>query len=121
MNKSCFILIAHGSKKPEWAAPFRKLTEDLRQELGEDAVYLCFMENTSPTLLEIAPEIMKTSVRKCRLVPLFMAKGNHFKQDIPASIEEMKAAYPELQTELLEPIGLHPLFFELMGKVIKSL
>jgi len=33
----------------------------------------------------------------------------------------MKAAYPELEAELLEPIGLHPLFFELMGNVIKSL
>lgn len=121
MNKSCFILIAHGSKKPEWATPFRKLTEDLRKELGEDAVYLCFMENAKPTLLEIAPQVMQTSIRKCRLVPLFMAKGNHFRQDIPALIEQMKVAYPELETELLEPIGLHPLFFELMGKVIKSL
>jgi sirohydrochlorin cobaltochelatase len=121
MNKSCFILIAHGSKKPEWAVPFQKLTDDLRKELGAEAVHLCFMENMHPTLLEVAPEIMKTSVRKCRLVPLFMAKGNHFRQDIPALIEEMKRSYPELETELLEPIGLHPLFFELMGTVIKSL
>ena len=121
MSKSCFILIAHGSKKTEWAAPFRKLTADLRKDLGEDAVYLCFMENASPTLLEVAPEIMKTSVRQCRLVPLFMAKGAHFREDIPALIAEMKAAYPELEAELLEPIGLHPLFFELMGNVIKSL
>ena len=121
MNKCCFILIAHGSKKPEWAAPFRKLTEDLRQELGEDAVYLCFMENTSPTLLEIAPEIMKTSVRKYRLLPLFMAKGAHFFEDIPAEMAKVKAAFPGMESELLEPIGLNPLFFELMGKVIKSL
>jgi len=121
MSKSCFILIAHGSKNPEWAVPFSQLTDDLRKELGEDAVYLCFMENAQPTLMEIAPQIMKTSVRKCRLLPMFMAKGAHFNKDIPELIAQMKAAYPELETELLEPIGLHPLFFELMGKVIKSL
>jgi sirohydrochlorin cobaltochelatase len=121
MNKSCFILIAHGSKNPEWATPFRKLTEDLRKDLGEDAVYLCFMENAKPPLLEIAPQIMATAVRKCRVLPMFMAKGAHFNQDIPEQIAQMKAAYPELETELLEPIGLHPLFFELMGNVIKSL
>lgn len=121
MNTTCLVLLAHGSKNPEWAAPFRKLTADLRKDLGDDAVYLCFMENAAPGLMEVAGEIMKTSTRKYRLLPLFMAKGAHFHEDIPALMDEVKTAFPELKSELLEPIGLHPLFFELMGKVIKSL
>jgi len=121
MINTCFVLLAHGSKNPEWAAPFRKLTANLRKDLGEDAVYLCFMENAEPGLMQVAREIMKTGVRKYRLLPLFMAKGAHFHEDIPACMAEVKAAFPELESELLEPIGLHPLFFELMGKVIKSL
>ena len=121
MKNTCFVLLAHGSKNPEWAAPFRKLTANLRKDLGEDAVYLCFMENAEPGLMQVAREIMKTGVRKYRLLPLFMAKGAHFHEDIPATMAEVKAAFPELESELLEPIGLHPLFFELMGKVIKSL
>lgn len=122
MNKNtCLILIAHGSKKPEWAEPFRKLAEDLRKDLGEDAVYLCFMENAKPNLREVADEIMKTSMRKCRVLPLFMAKGAHFNEDIPSLIKEIQKTYPEFEAELLEPIGLHPLFFELMRNVIKVL
>ena len=121
MNNSCLVLLAHGSKNPEWAAPFRKLTADLCAELGDGAVYLCFMENAEPGLMTIAGEIMKTSVRKYRLLPMFMAKGAHFHEDIPASMAEVKKAFPELDAELLEPIGLHPMFLDLMRSVIKSL
>ncbi|MCX6966854.1 MAG: CbiX/SirB N-terminal domain-containing protein [Verrucomicrobia bacterium] len=121
MNNTCMILLAHGSKNPQWAAPFRKLTADLRADLGDEAVYLCFMENTAPNLMEVAREIMQTGVRKYRLLPMFMAKGAHFYEDIPAEMAKVKAAFPDMEGELLEPIGLNPLFFELMGKVIKSL
>jgi len=92
-----------------------------RAVLGDEAVYLCFMENSAPNLMEVAGEIMKTSVRKYRLLPMFMAKGAHFHEDIPAEMAKVKAAFPDMEGELLEPIGLNPLFFELMGKVIKSL
>lgn len=121
MNNSCLILLAHGSKNPEWAAPFRQLTADLRKELGNDAVYLCFLENAEPGMNEVAGEIMQTSVRQGRVLPMFMAKGAHFNEDMPALIAEIEALHPGLKLELLEPIGLHPLFIELMRTVLKSL
>ena len=119
MPDSCIILLAHGSKNPQWTAPFRQLCADLRKDLGEHAVHLGFMENAEPGLLAVAREVMQTPVRKCRFLPLFMAKGAHFYEDIPQQIAEINKAFPELETELLEPIGLHPLFLELMRKVIK--
>ena len=121
MNTTCLILLAHGSKNSDWAAPFRKLTDGLRQDLGKDAVYLCFLENAQPNLMEVAPEIMQTRVRKARMLPLFMAKGAHFFEDIPEQIAAMKAAFPEIDVELLEPIGLRTEFFDLMRSVIKSI
>jgi len=121
MQNACLVLIAHGSKNPEWAAPFRKLTADLRKDLGDDKVYLCFMEIAEPNLLEVAGEIMKTDAREYRLLPMFMAKGAHYNEDLPAQITQIKEAFPELKGELLEPIGLHPLFLDLMRSVIKTL
>ena len=94
MNNSCLILLAHGSKNPDWSTPFRKLTADLRKDLGNDAVYLCFLENSEPTLMEVAPEIMKTSVRKARMLPLFMAKVAHFHEDIPDQIAAIASLTP---------------------------
>ena len=121
MNNSCLILLAHGSKNPEWAEPFRKLTAGLRQDLGEEAVHLCFLENSQPMLMEVAPEIMRTGVRKARMLPLFMAKGAHFFEDIPNQIAEMKTAFPAIEVELLEPIGLRAEFFDMMRDLIKRM
>ena len=113
--------MAHGSKNPEWAEPFRQMAATLRKDMGNEAVYLCFLEIAKPNLLEVAEEIMKTSVRQCRLLPMFMAQGGHFDEDIPAQIAEIQNIHQGLEVELLQPIGLHPLFFELMCKVIKAL
>jgi sirohydrochlorin cobaltochelatase len=120
-KNTALILIPHGSKNAEWIAPFRQWTEDLRRELGSDAVYLCFMEIAEPKLMDVAREIMGTPVRHARLLPLFLSKGSHFLVDIPRQMAEVNAVFPELEMELLEPIGLHPLFFDLMRQVIKSL
>jgi sirohydrochlorin cobaltochelatase len=71
--------------------------------------------------MEVGRQIAESGARNCRLLPLFMAKGNHFHEDIPAQMAQLRVAYPELQTELLQPIGQHPLFFELMRSVIHRL
>ncbi len=120
-DDACLILIPHGSRNEEWLAPFRKLADDLRAELGPEAVYLCFMEIAQPCLMDVARQVMQTRVRKCRLLPLFLARGSHVEQDIPAQAAAAKAAFPELAFELLEPIGLHPEFLELLRRVIAGL
>ncbi len=120
MNTTALILMPHGSKNPEWTALFCQLLDDLRKEMGADAVYLAFMEIASPGLMDAAGELMKTPVRKARVLPLFMAMGTHFREDIPVQIAAVRAAFPELELELLEPIGRNPRFFDLMREVIKS-
>lgn len=118
---SALILIPHGSKDPDWLAPFHRLTEDLRKELGREAVYLAFMEIAKPNLMAVAREVMETPVRRCRLLPIFMSTGSHYYVTIPEQMEVVKKKFPELELELLEPIGLHPQFVDLMRQVIKSL
>lgn len=120
MNITPLVLIAHGSKNSDWVAPFHKMTFDLRQDMGDRAVYLCFMEISEPGLMGVARQIVENGDRKCRLLPMFMAKGNHFYDDIPAQIKEVQAAFPALEIELLQPVGQHPLFLDLLRSLVKS-
>lgn len=113
--ETALVLMPHGSRNPEWIEPFRRMAAELRGELG--AVYLAFMENAKPTLMEAAREIMATPVRRCRILPLFMAKGSHFFVDIPKQIAEVKAAFPGLEMELMDPVGVHPLFVDLVRHI----
>jgi len=120
MNITPLVLVAHGSKNPDWTAPFHQMTSELRQDLGDHAVYLCFMENAAPGMMDVAREIVENGDRQCRLLPMFMAKGNHFYEDIPSQIEEVQAAFPDLEMELLQPVGQHPLFLDLLRNLVKT-
>ncbi len=120
MKTSCLILIAHGSKNPNWLKPFEKLARDLKQDVGEDKVFLCFMEHAAPPLSQVAQQLADSGTRHLRVLPLFMATGNHLQQDIPTEIADIRRQFPELDIELLPPIGEHQLFLDLMHKLARQ-
>ena len=118
--ESALILMPHGSRNPEWIAPFRQMAEELRGDFGRETVFLAFMEYAEPTLMDAARELMATPARRCRVLPLFMSAGTHFFSDIPRQIAEVKEAFPELEIELMEPVGLHHLFTDLVRSIAKE-
>jgi sirohydrochlorin cobaltochelatase len=117
---SCLILLAHGSKNPNWLKPFEKLTKDLKQDVGANNVFLCYMEHATPSLQQVAQQLLNHGTQHFRVLPLFMASGNHFQQDIPAQIADLRSEFPELEIELLPPIGEHPLFLDLMHSLAQQ-
>jgi sirohydrochlorin cobaltochelatase len=120
MKNSCLVLIAHGSRNPNWAKPFEKLTNELKQDVGEDKLFLCFMENSTPSVEEVFRQIVERGICRVRVLPLFMASGNHFREDIPTQIARVTSGVTNLEVELLPPIGEHPDFLELMRKLARQ-
>lgn len=120
MKKSCLVLIAHGSKNPKWTAPFETLVNDLSREVGAEKVFLSFMELASPSLQDVTKKIVANGVTHYRLLPLFLANGNHLAHDLPAQVEEMKQLFAGLEIELLPPIGQHPMFTSLMRQLARE-
>jgi sirohydrochlorin cobaltochelatase len=117
---SCLVLLAHGSKNPNWVKPFEKLASDLKQDVGEEKVFLCFMEHATPSLHQVTQQLFNSGIQHFRVLPLFMASGNHLQQDIPAQIAGLRSQFPELEIELLSPIGEHPLFLDLMHRIAQQ-
>lgn len=120
MIDSCVVLIAHGSRNPKWLVPFEQLIGDLKQDVGEDNVFLCYMKHGRPQLPQLAQELAGRGVRHIRILPLFMATGLHLKDDIPEEINAIKQQFPELEIELLSPIGEHPLFLDMMHRLARQ-
>jgi sirohydrochlorin cobaltochelatase len=120
VNGDCLLLMAHGSKNANWLVPFQRLAEGLKKGLREDSVQLCYMEFASPTLEEMAEELYAGGARHVRLLPLFLAKGSHLCQDVPAQLAQLKTRFPDLVIDLLPPIGENPQFAELLHTVVKG-
>ncbi|PIQ84994.1 MAG: cobalamin biosynthesis protein CbiX [Candidatus Omnitrophica bacterium CG11_big_fil_rev_8_21_14_0_20_45_26] len=116
-KKSALILMAHGSKDPRWCEPFQRLEGQLKKTLGQDGVYLSYMEFAEPTLLNAAESAVKAGVSQIKILPLFMAGGAHLVQDIPPLVDQIKKAFPALDIETLGPVGEQPRFADLICQI----
>ncbi len=117
---SALVLLAHGSRNPNWRAPFDHLLESLRKEAGEDRVYLAYLQMASPNLADVVRDLASRGVRTIRILPLLMSAGNHAYEDIPSEVAALQAKHPGLSVEILPPIGSHPRFKAMLEDLVKE-
>jgi sirohydrochlorin cobaltochelatase len=102
------LLFAHGSRDPNWAAPFHHLKQILQAKLPGHRIELSFLERMHPTFDEAADMLAASRVRLVSVVPLFLAPGGHVRADIPALISAARARHPGLDFRLLPSLGDSP-------------
>jgi sirohydrochlorin cobaltochelatase len=117
--RTCLILLAHGSPDPRWRAPFEKLAATLKAELGAGRVKLAYLDYAAPSLEDVAGELAREGEGQCRLriLPLFMSGGGHVAQDIPALVAALGWKYPEIEAEVLPPVGEDPRVVAAIGGI----
>jgi siroheme synthase-like protein len=104
------ILIAHGSRTPEWRGSLENLTESVRSVDGSGPVRLAFMQFAGPTLPDVVKEGLEEGVREFRLLPLFMASAGHVDNDIRPLVADLRDRHPEARFHLMTPVGELPEF-----------
>jgi len=117
---STLILIAHGSREPRWLASVEELAQTLQAEHGQDRVRLAYMQCASPTLTEAVSLAANSGHTKIRVLPLFLTLGGHVTRDIQNLVDQVRQAHPEIDVQLLPPVGKHPLFTELLQQIISE-
>ncbi len=120
MTKTRLVLFAHGSMDPRWRAPFEDLDRALAAELGRDRVTLAYMEFVGPTLLDAASNAARDQVQILRVLPLFLSAGAHVAMDIPEQATQARWQFPQLNVEVLPPIGEDPRFVTLLKVVARE-
>jgi len=103
--KSALILFAHGSRDPDWAAPFRTLRAQVAAKQAGVTVQLAFLEIMRPSLIEVVNELVEGGTRRAIVAPLFMAQGAHLKRDLAGTIESLRERHKELTIEVLPALG----------------
>ena len=111
------ILLAHGSKHPEWTKPFEKLKSKLQKKLGRNNVFLAYIEHPKYSLINTLSKEVKNSENDITILPLFMSEGNHTKKDIPNTIKKISKKSSNLKIKILKPIGINNQVVELMYKI----
>jgi sirohydrochlorin cobaltochelatase len=113
--KEGIVLIAHGSRDPDWSRPFERIAASLAQRLPAVSVGLAYLEH-GPSLDETVTALVAKGVGSIRVIPLFLGQGGHVKQDLPRLVSE--SARPGLTLALDKPIGEQSLVIEAIASAI---
>lgn len=109
LNSSATVLLAHGSTDENWLAPFRKMHDDILQQTQGQRVELAYMELAEPSLKAMIATLVSEGFTRIEILPLFFAAGRHLRKDVPAMLEDIKAASEvPLTLNLHTPVGLEP-------------
>ena len=99
--KQGIVLVAHGSRDPDWSRPFERLAAALEKRLPAVAVALAYLEH-GPSIEEALAALVAKGVGAIRVVPVFLGAGGHVKEDIPRLVA---AANPGVPVTVDSPIG----------------
>jgi precorrin-8X/cobalt-precorrin-8 methylmutase len=109
LNKTCLILIGHGSKLPYNQETVKKLAEIIRKHSSFDMVETCFMVINKPAIPEAMEKVVKQGFTKIVFIPAFIAHGVHTKHEIPEILEtkqkELGLEAQGVEISYEEPLG----------------
>ena len=99
--KEGLVLVAHGSRDPEWSRPFERLAAALEKKLPAVTIALAYLEH-GPSLEEALAAVVAKGAGAVRVVPVFLGSGGHVKEDIPRLVAAAKVRVP---VSVEPPIG----------------
>jgi sirohydrochlorin cobaltochelatase len=115
--KQGIVLVAHGSRDPEWSRPFERLAAALEKKLPAHGIVLAYLEH-GPSIEEALAALVAKGVGSVRVVPLFLGAGGHVKLDIPRLVA---AAQPAVPVTIDQPIGEQAALIEAIAEGISAL
>ncbi|NUR90312.1 MAG: sirohydrochlorin chelatase, partial [Nonomuraea sp.] len=104
------VAVAHGSRDPRAAAAVEGLLELVRQATTAP-VRVAYLDHSRPTLAEALDGLDEAVV-----LPLLLTEAYHSKVDLPAALNELKAANPARRIHYGTTLGPHPLMLQALER-----
>jgi len=102
------VLLAHGSRDPNWRKPFEQLQQTIQAQASDAWVGLAYMEMAQPTLEQVLNDL-PASIKTVEILPMFMATGGHMANDVPKLVHDAQERFPQVAMTQHPPVGEHPL------------
>jgi sirohydrochlorin cobaltochelatase len=99
------ILLAHGSRDPQWREPIEAVAAQIRAVAPGTPVLCAYVELCAPSLPEAATHLIAEGADSIRVFPLFFGVGKHAREDLPRLVDEIRASHPGIEIELLPTAG----------------
>lgn len=114
------VIAGHGSRDPDAVREFEALVELVRRRAPQHRVEHGYLEFASPTIAEAARANLAGGTRQIVVVPGVLLAARHAKNDMPAEIQALARAHPEVDFHFGAPLDLHPKLLQLAQERIVS-
>ena len=115
--KQGIVLLAHGSRDPQWSRPFERLAADLSRRLPAAAIEVCYLEH-GRSFAEATGALAAKGVVSIRVIPVFLGQGGHVKEDLPRLVAAAQRELRGARIHLEPAIGEQPQVIEAIARVI---
>ena len=123
-QKSANVLLSHGSRDPQWQAPFEVIAERIKtkeqenNQSGESTrIELSYMELSEPSLEQVCEDLAKDGYEIINIYPIFFAAGRHLRIDVPKQLKDIEADLG-ITTHLHPPVGQEEIVRDAITQVI---
>jgi len=116
------VLLAHGSRDPQWPAAIEAVAARVRQLDPAARVRCAYLESAQPDLDAAIDQLMAEGAQSIAVWPMFLGLGRHAREDLPRLVAAAQArigANPRsVRLWLQAPVAEHALVQEALAKVI---
>ncbi|HYM48572.1 MAG TPA: CbiX/SirB N-terminal domain-containing protein [Burkholderiaceae bacterium] len=99
------VLLAHGSRDPQWVEPFEAVRAAVERRLPESAVTLAYLDHCPPDFMTAVDQLVARGADAIRVVPLFLGAGGHVRVDVPQIVDRVTARHPAVRFNLKAFVG----------------
>ena len=107
------ILLAHGSSRAAWRAPF----EALATRLGP-TTRIAYLELCPPTLVDVVTAAAEAGITRIAVLPVFWSSGGHVARDVPGQVEAARQVPGIESIEVLTAVGEHPKIIAALATIV---
>jgi sirohydrochlorin cobaltochelatase len=106
------VLFAHGSRDPLWHKPIQAVAARISARAPGTLVRCAYLELTEPDL----PQVAQGATELC-VVPMFLGVGRHAREDLPALIDALHTAHPQVQISCQPAVGEQEALLDLLADI----
>jgi sirohydrochlorin cobaltochelatase len=118
--KQVLILLAHGSRDPDWSTPVERLIHAVARRLRGVDVALAFLESTLPDLETQVAIFAELGYRRQTIVPVFLGSGRHLKRDLAKKTEVLRKRHKGVRITVERALGERPRVIEALAAAIAA-
>ncbi|CAN5817983.1 CbiX/SirB N-terminal domain-containing protein [soil metagenome] len=107
------LLIAHGTRNPAGATEMERLCTHLRARLSAPVAAAWLEDFSDPDAVTAANELVADGARRIVTLPFLVLGAGHAKTDVPAAVQAVRRAHPDVATAHGSVLGLHATLFDL--------